>query len=142
MALESTRDFDERTAWRIRPAGWKFRQLGWEFRLTNLTERRSPAPASQATPEVRRTNTYSIQDNANWVHGGHSIAFGFQVALLRTTDAISSGVVPSFGLGVSSKSPYGYKTGDIPGPRRPNYFARQWSSGHARRSCFNRCTDL
>jgi hypothetical protein len=73
------------------------------------------APASQATPEVRRTNSYSIQDNANWVHGSHSIAFGFQAALLRTTDAIASGIVPSFGLGISTKSPYGFKSGDIPG---------------------------
>jgi hypothetical protein len=73
------------------------------------------APASQATPEVRRTNSYSIQDNANWVRGSHSIAFGFQVALLRTTDAIASGIVPSFGLGLSTKSPYGFKSGDIPG---------------------------
>jgi len=72
-------------------------------------------PASQATPEVRRTNSYSIQDNANWVHGSHSIAFGFQAALLRTTDAIASGIVPSFGLGLSTKSPYGFKSGDIPG---------------------------
>ena len=73
------------------------------------------APATQATPEVRRTNTYSLQDNANWVKGSHSLAFGFQASLWRTTDAISSGIVPSFGLGISSKSTFGFKSGDIPG---------------------------
>lgn len=80
-----------------------------------LTGLNFTAPATQPTPEVRRTNNYSIQDNANWVRGKHAIAFGFQAALARTTDAISTGIVPSYGLGISTRSTFGFVSGSIPG---------------------------
>jgi hypothetical protein len=73
------------------------------------------APATQPSPEVRIVNNYAIQDNASWVKGAHSMAFGFQAALYRTSDALYSGVVASYGVGYATNSPYGFNAGAIPG---------------------------
>src|SRR5207247_2296309 len=72
-------------------------------------------PASQPQPENRNTNVYSIQDNANWVKGHHSFAFGFQASIWHTTDSIFVNTIPSYGIGYAPDSPYGYNLGDIPG---------------------------
>jgi hypothetical protein len=70
---------------------------------------------TQPSPEVRPVNNYAIQDNASWSRGSHSMAFGFQASLFRTSDALFSGVVPSYGVGYATNSPYGFNSGSIPG---------------------------
>ncbi len=73
-------------------------------------------PVNTFLPQGRNTNTYNIQDNANWLHGNHSIAFGFQTQQARVASSTSAGIIPSYALGpFSTNIPYGYGTGDIPG---------------------------
>jgi Carboxypeptidase regulatory-like domain/TonB dependent receptor len=73
-------------------------------------------PVNTFLPQGRDTNTYNLQDNANWIHGKHSVSFGFQTQQARVAAFNSAGIVPSYTLGVfSANDPYGYGTGDIPG---------------------------
>jgi hypothetical protein len=73
-------------------------------------------PTNTFLPQGRTVQTYNAQDNANWVHGRHSIAFGFQTQQTRVTPYNFGGVAALYTLGVASVNiPYGYGTGDIPG---------------------------
>ncbi len=72
-------------------------------------------PVSTFLPQGRFTDTYNIQDNANWVHGKHSISFGFQTQQIRVHAFNYGGIVPEYALGYSTTNPYGYSPGDIPG---------------------------
>ena len=73
-------------------------------------------PTNTFLPQGRSVQTYHAQDNATWIHGKHSVAFGFQTQQTRVTPYNFGGVVPSYALGVfSTKDPYGYGLGDIPG---------------------------
>jgi hypothetical protein len=74
----------------------------------------SPVETSEVS-EGRHTNFYSIQDNANWIHGRHSVSFGFQVALTKANLYGYNGTIPSVGIGISSASKYGFSSGQIPG---------------------------
>jgi hypothetical protein len=78
------------------------------------------SPVNETRPEGRTTNTYAIQDNANWVKGRHSLSFGFQANLWRTDlygylGSGSSSTIPSYTIGYATSSPYGFNVGDIPG---------------------------
>lgn len=74
------------------------------------------SPVNETMPEGRDTNTYSIQDNATWVKGRHSFAFGFQATLWRTAVFGYAGTVPTYTLSVNSANiPQGFAPGDIPG---------------------------
>lgn len=73
-------------------------------------------PVNSFRPQGRTVHTYNIQDNANWVHGAHSVSFGFQTQQARVAPYDFGGIVPSYALGVfSANDPYGYGVGDIPG---------------------------
>jgi len=73
-------------------------------------------PVNTFLPQGRNVHTYNLQDNANWVHGAHSISFGFQTQQARVNPYNFGGIVPSYTLGVfSANDPYGYGVGDIPG---------------------------
>jgi hypothetical protein len=73
-------------------------------------------PQSTFLPQGRTTHTYNLQDNASWVHGNHSVSFGFQTQQVRVVPYNYVGIVPTYTLGVySDNQPYGYGTGDIPG---------------------------
>jgi hypothetical protein len=52
-------------------------------------------PVNSFLPQGRRTNTYSIQDNANWLKGKHDISFGFQGQLNRNTRDHTTTAPPS-----------------------------------------------
>ncbi|HUQ90144.1 MAG TPA: TonB-dependent receptor [Bryobacteraceae bacterium] len=72
--------------------------------------------------EGRNIHQYNIQDNANWLHGKHAVAFGFQSSLLRTSSynyngsASTNSVTPVYTIGLSQASGLGFTTGDtIPG---------------------------
>jgi hypothetical protein len=73
-------------------------------------------PQNTFLPQGRATHTYNLQDNASWIHGRHSISFGFQTQQVRVVPYNYAGIVPTYTLGVfSANQPYGYGTGDIPG---------------------------
>jgi hypothetical protein len=73
-------------------------------------------PTNTFLPQGRKVQTYNAQDNANWIHGRHSVAFGFQTQQTRVTPYNFGGVSPAYTLGVfSANDDYGYGTGDIPG---------------------------
>ena len=71
--------------------------------------------------EGRTTNYYRIEDNAHWIHGRHSVSFGFQTFQTRVQfygangTAAGSSTVPTYTIGISAASPYGFNTGQIPG---------------------------
>jgi hypothetical protein len=72
-------------------------------------------PMTQNQPEVRKTNNYSVQDNANWVKGNHNFAFGFQAAPTTTTDVNLGSIYPSFAVGTNTTNGFGFNSGSIPG---------------------------
>src|SRR5207244_2402172 len=41
------------------------------------------SPVAGFQPQGRNTRTYSLQDNASWVHGRHTIQFGYQYQAVR-----------------------------------------------------------
>ena len=63
--------------------------------------------------EGRRVNNYVLQDNANWVHGRHLVSFGYQMSQLRNPSFNDNGILPSYSIGISGASPYGFSS--IPG---------------------------
>ena len=69
--------------------------------------------------EGRDTRYYRLEDNARWVRGRHSVAFGFQMFHSSVSsfnaNANVSGIVPTYTIGISAQSPYGFNTGQIPG---------------------------
>jgi hypothetical protein len=65
--------------------------------------------------EGRNVNWYGIYDNANWVKGRHTVSFGFQTFQQRVGSFNYNGAVPTYTIGISSASPYGFTAGNIPG---------------------------
>jgi Carboxypeptidase regulatory-like domain/TonB dependent receptor len=61
-----------------------------------------PLAAASVLAQGRNTRTYSIQDNATWTHGRHTLKFGafYQGVYVRTYDY--TGTVPSYNVGISS----------------------------------------
>jgi hypothetical protein len=73
-------------------------------------------PVNTFMPQGRNVKTFNLQDNANWVHGAHSLSFGFQSQMIRVAPYNYGSTVPTYTLGVySNNDPYGYGVGDIPG---------------------------
>lgn len=72
-------------------------------------------PVNTFLPQGRATNTYVFQDNASYTRGKHVISFGFQSQWIGITPYNDGGIVPDYGLGESSNSPYGFAPGAIPG---------------------------
>lgn len=73
------------------------------------------SPLNTTLPESRTFATYTIQDNAHWVKGRHSMSFGFHSNLWRYDSTGYTGTVPSYTLGISANNQLGYRLGDIPG---------------------------
>ena len=63
----------------------------------------------------RNTNTYSVQDNASWVKGRHSVAFGFQGQWIRIRSYNDTNRVPTYSLGISAANTTGLTPADLPG---------------------------
>lgn len=72
-------------------------------------------PINGKLPEGRDTNTYSLQDNANWVKGRHTLSFGYQLQNVRVSLYDYANTAAVYTLGIASSSPLGYSAGDIPG---------------------------
>jgi hypothetical protein len=67
--------------------------------------------------EGRDNHQYNIQDNANWVHGKHTVSFGFQASLLSSyawNFNAPASFLPVYTIGLGT-SGFGFNVGDIPG---------------------------
>jgi len=73
------------------------------------------SPVNTFLPQGRATNTYALQDNATYTRGKHVISFGYQSQWIGITPYDNAGIVPSYALGESSNSPYGFAAGAVPG---------------------------
>jgi hypothetical protein len=73
------------------------------------------SPLNTTLPENRTFDTYSLQENANWLKGKHSMSFGFHANLWGYDSAGYVGTVPTYTLGISANNQLGYRLGDIPG---------------------------
>ncbi len=73
------------------------------------------SPINARLPEGRNTRTYSLQDNANWLRGKHSLSFGYQSQFMRTSNYDATGTVADYTVGISANSPYGFTAGQFPG---------------------------
>ncbi|HEY3839103.1 MAG TPA: TonB-dependent receptor, partial [Bryobacteraceae bacterium] len=49
-------------------------------------------PVTTFLNQGRTTKTYSVQDNANWVHGAHVVSFGYQGSYIRTAPFNDAGI--------------------------------------------------
>ena len=56
------------------------------------------SPINYFLPQNRTTNTYSLADNATYIHGRHTIQFGFQTQQVRVLSSDSGGTIPSYSL--------------------------------------------
>lgn len=72
-------------------------------------------PVNEFLQQGRFTNTYSVQDNANWLVGKHDISFGFQSQFIRTEPYNDGGAVPSYTLGISANNTTGFTAQQLAG---------------------------
>lgn len=65
----------------------------------------------------RNTDTYHYSDNASWVHGAHTVQFGFQMQKTRIETYNDAGITPSYGLGMgtANATAYGLTGTQLPG---------------------------
>ena len=70
-------------------------------------------PVNTFMNQGRNTNTYMLQDNANWVHGKHQVQFGYQQQMVHVTPFNDSGILPTYTLGLGSRS--GLTSTQLPG---------------------------
>ncbi|HXP84546.1 MAG TPA: TonB-dependent receptor [Bryobacteraceae bacterium] len=107
-------------AWRYSPSGSLTNEVRAGFNLAPATfsnsEKLPPyliggtiwsspvatASANGLLPQGRNTRTYALQDNANWVHGRHTVSFGFQTQLVYVRTYDYSGTVPQYNVGITS----------------------------------------
>lgn len=95
------------------PGTFQNRQNQPSYFITSLMYS-SPIESSEVS-EGRDVNTYNIQDNANWIHGRHSISFGYQMNQLHTKSTGANGTIPSYAVGISAASSLGFNTTQIVG---------------------------
>ncbi len=57
-------------------------------------------PINSFLPQGRATNTFSLQDNATYIRGRHTLQFGFQSQFVRIALTDSSSTVPTIGVAV------------------------------------------
>lgn len=75
------------------------------------------SPVNTFRAQGRQTNTYNLQDNATWIKGKHTIAFGGQYQRITTDSYTSFDVIPSFTLGMSAGNTKALTGAQLPGIR-------------------------
>lgn len=75
------------------------------------------SPVNTFRPQGRTTNTYNLQDNATWIKGRHTIAFGGQYQRITTDSYTSFDVIPSYTLGMSAGNSLALTGAQLPGIR-------------------------
>jgi Carboxypeptidase regulatory-like domain len=73
-------------------------------------------PDPNFLPQGRNTHTWSYQDNATWVRGNHTIAFGAQLQRVTIFSTNAGGDLPTLNLGFSQASGFAFKSSDFPQP--------------------------
>ncbi len=96
------------------PVTFETRQADPSIIVTNASTLFT-SPINEVRPSYRSTDTDSIQDNANWVHGKHSVSFGFQATRISNPLSDYTQTIAQYTLGISTKSNYGFNAGSIPG---------------------------
>lgn len=61
-------------------------------------------PVNTMQPNGRATDTYALADNASYVHGRHTIQFGYQSQYIRVETHDNSGIVPTYTLGMGTRN--------------------------------------
>jgi outer membrane receptor protein involved in Fe transport len=113
-------------AWRWNPAPTWTNELRGGFNLAPVdfnTSQQFPAyilagmsynnPVNTFQPQGRNTNTYTLQDNVNYVRGKHNLQFGFQMQAIRVAAFDDTGIVPTYTI--SSANVPGLSALDLPG---------------------------
>jgi len=77
-------------------------------------------PDPNFLPQGRNTHTWSYQDNATWVHGNHTVAFGAQVQRVTVFSTNSAGTPVTLNLGFSQASGFAFLNSDFPQPISAN----------------------
>ena len=73
-------------------------------------------PSNTFLAQGRITNTYNLQDNANWVKGAHNISFGFQTQQVRITPYNDAAIVPFYNIGLPVRQHHrASPSGELPG---------------------------
>ena len=81
------------------------------------TDFTSPVAAAQFLPQGRDTRTRSIQDNAYWNHGAHTVQFGFFYQGVRIRSYDYGGTIPTYDVDINSSAQQHnlLGLGDLPG---------------------------
>jgi hypothetical protein len=67
-------------------------------------------------PQGRNSKVFTLQDNATYVRGKHTISFGYQSYILHEQPYAPNGnVVPNYALGISAAAPFQFSANNIPG---------------------------
>ncbi|MCU1337862.1 MAG: hypothetical protein JWO19_3443 [Bryobacterales bacterium] len=74
-------------------------------------------PVGTFLAQGRDTNTYPIQDNANWNKGNHQVAFGYQFQRIFSAPFNDAAILPTYTLGISAANTTGLTAADLPGIR-------------------------
>jgi hypothetical protein len=71
-------------------------------------------PINTFLPQGRYTNTYNWSDNANWIHGAHTVSFGVQGQKITIRNYNYASILPTYALGVGSGNT-GLTASQLPG---------------------------
>lgn len=82
------------------------------FTLTSLP---FTNPVEDFERQGRITNTWTVQDNASWQRGAHSLRFGFQSNLIRVNSFACFTCIPEYSSALSVMNPISLDGGAFPG---------------------------
>jgi hypothetical protein len=71
-------------------------------------------PINTFMPQGRYTNTYNWSDNANWIHGSHTVGFGVQGQKVTIRNYNYASIMPTYALGIGSGNT-GLSASQLPG---------------------------
>ncbi|MBL0157044.1 MAG: TonB-dependent receptor [Bryobacterales bacterium] len=74
-------------------------------------------PVNTFRAQGRYTDTYNLQDNANWFIGKHTLSFGFQYQNVHADPYNDAGITATYNLGINGVNYAGFNTTIIPGAR-------------------------
>ena len=103
-----------RGGFNLGPSKFNTRDQSQKYLLSGLI---FDSPVNTFLRQGRDTDTYTIQDNANWIKGKHQISFGYQSQYIRTAPFNDGGIIPTYTLGISSNNKTGFVASDFAGIR-------------------------
>ncbi len=71
-------------------------------------------PINTFRTQGRNTDSWQLSDNANWVHGAHTVSFGFQSQRTRIEIYNDAGITPTYALGIGTGNT-GLTAAQLPG---------------------------